>query len=166
MGHRGKYQAGRKLTLRILRILCLCVVALLGSSCAPKWHMPDLAAMYDRSAQYHDETRNPVIVIPGILGSRLRDSESGERCMGGRLGGTMRIRRQRRGARLIALPMQEGAALNELHDSVYAAEVLDAIQIQWFSLPMEQKAYYQLLRTLGGWRLSGREPGLQGDRLR
>lgn len=38
---------------------------------------PDLKSIYTRSAQYHGVDRNPVIVIPGILGSKLKDDSTG-----------------------------------------------------------------------------------------
>ena len=39
---------------------------------------PDLAALYNRSAPYHGVERNPVILIPGVLSSKLIHSPSGQ----------------------------------------------------------------------------------------
>ena len=47
-----------------------------GCSFAPD--VPDLRGIYDREASYHGVDRNPIIVIPGILGSRLFNREGGE----------------------------------------------------------------------------------------
>ncbi len=40
-----------------------------GTGCAQRIRIPDLSGIYNRAAQAHDELRNPVILIPGILGS-------------------------------------------------------------------------------------------------
>ena len=47
------------------------LLAAAGAGCAHEVSAPDLQGLYDRSAMYHGADRNPVIVIPGILGSRL-----------------------------------------------------------------------------------------------
>ena len=39
--------------------------------CTRPLPQPDLGARYDRSAMHQGPDRNPVIVIPGILGSKL-----------------------------------------------------------------------------------------------
>ena len=39
---------------------------------------PDLGGIYNRAARSDHATRNPIIVIPGILGSKLVDAETGQ----------------------------------------------------------------------------------------
>jgi len=62
-------------------------VSLLFINCAAKSKAPDFSIIYNRAAQYQDEKRNPVILIPGILGSKLVDSESGRLVSGAFAGG-------------------------------------------------------------------------------
>jgi hypothetical protein len=50
---------------------------LLLTGCAFQYRAPDLGTLYNRSAGYHGEQRNPVVLIPGIAGSKLVDSRSG-----------------------------------------------------------------------------------------
>ena len=61
------------------RVLATAGVALVLATALGADKVPDLGAIYNRTARYHDEPRNPVIVIPGILGSRLKDPRSGRR---------------------------------------------------------------------------------------
>ena len=53
--------------LKITFNICL----LFLSGCMGLQQEPDLAILYNESAGYHSPDRNPIIVIPGILGSRL-----------------------------------------------------------------------------------------------
>ena len=52
------------------------VLKAIGRRIAPT-ESPDFVSLYQRAAQQTAAERNPVIVIPGILGSRLIDRESG-----------------------------------------------------------------------------------------
>ena len=62
----------RSITLSFLILLPL----FSGCSTAPK--APDLGGLYNTVAQTEDPHRNPIIMIPGLLGSKLveRDSET------------------------------------------------------------------------------------------
>ena len=53
------------------------LLAVCGMACA--WRQPDaeLDLLYNPAAQHHSPDRNPIIAIPGLLGSRLRDTSSG-----------------------------------------------------------------------------------------
>ena len=50
---------------------------ILAVGCSQKQQTVDLGELYNRSAQSHLIDRNPVILIPGIKGSRLVDSKTG-----------------------------------------------------------------------------------------
>ena len=69
----------------------LAALALLGAlapaACRAGLRLPDLGGLYDRLAQEHDPQRNPVIVIPGILGSKLVDDRDGRVVWGAFAGG-------------------------------------------------------------------------------
>lgn len=121
---------------------------LLLTGCALQYRAPDLGVLYNRSAGYHGEQRNPVVLIPGIAGSKLVDSRSGRVVWGAFAGGYANPKRPD-GARLIALPMREGAALSELQDGVVPDGALDRLKIVLLGMPIEMSAYFHILGTLG-----------------
>ncbi len=122
--------------------------ALLCSGCATKLHEPDLGGLYNDLAQSKDPYRNPVIVIPGILGSRLMDANSSKVVWGAFGPGTANPKNAEN-ARLIALPMREGAELAELRDEVYVDGALDRVQIRFMGMQIQLKAYFYILSSLG-----------------
>jgi hypothetical protein len=132
-------------------LICLCIIA---AGCATHLRAPDLNNLYDRAAQHHDPWRNPIIVVPGLLGSRLTEPESGKIVWGAFGGGAANPRRAD-DARLIALPMQMGAPLDELRDEVKPDGALDGIKIRLFGLPIELDAYFFILASLGAGGRSG-----------
>ena len=98
-----------------LFFLVILFPALLLSACAStKQNTANLKSIYDRSAQYHLPDRNPVIVIPGVLGSRLIDEQTGVTVWGA-------FRKDyadpgsAEGARLIALPLSSDLDLSLIH---------------------------------------------------
>ncbi len=110
--------------------------------------IPDLGGLYNRAARWRDDQRNPVIVIPGVLGSKLLDPASG-RVVWGAFLGSYANPRSADGAGLVALPMRTGAPLRELRDEVVPNGVLESVRVSLLGLPMEQQAYISILRTLG-----------------
>ena len=78
---------------------------------------PDLGHIYGRTVQADDRDRNPIIVIPGVLGSRLVDSQTGQ-IVWGEFGGDSINPASSGGARLMALPMNEAKPLVALTDYV------------------------------------------------
>jgi pimeloyl-ACP methyl ester carboxylesterase len=123
--------------------------------------VPDVGGLYNRVAQHHDALRNPIIVIPGILGSRLKDRATG-RTVWGVFAGDYADPRTDTGARLFALPMKEGAALSELTDGVVPDGVLDRLKVNVLFLPLQLKAYLQILLTLGAGGYVDEELGRAG----
>ncbi len=122
---------------------------------------PDLGGIYNRSAQYHDAYRNPVIVIPGILGSRLVEPETG-RVVWGAFGGRGVNPHDPEGARLTALPMEYQKPLRELVDDVAADGVLDSLEISLLGLPLQLKAYAHILASLGAGGYRDESLGISG----
>ncbi len=120
----------------------------LSSCTAALRQVRDLSGLYDRAAQADDATRNPVIVIPGVLGSKLRDAATGRLAWGAFARGYANPSTAD-GARLVALPMREGAPLEELLDEVEPEGVLDRVRVSLLGLPFEQQAYLYILGTLG-----------------
>ena len=107
-----------------------------------------LGEIYNDLAQLPDTERNPVIVIPGILGSRLTDSQTGEIAWGeSGLGGASPLKT--RSLTELALPMQQGVALHQLHDQVQPDGPLDQFVFRVAGIPLKVNAYAQILETLG-----------------
>ncbi|MCZ6554655.1 MAG: hypothetical protein O6759_00890 [Candidatus Dadabacteria bacterium] len=129
----------------LLLVLLLSVVISCGKA---EYKHPDLGGLYTRAARRSHDHGNAVIVIPGILGSKLRDSESGQLVWGAFEKSTADPETPE-GARLVAIPMKEGVPLKELKDNVYSDGALDKIKISLFGLPIELNAYVNILSTLG-----------------
>lgn len=128
--------------------LMLLGLAVGQTGCESALRGPDLKGLYDTLARRSDADRNPVIVIPGITGSRLVDRGS-RRVVWGAFVDDYADPRTADGARLLALPMREGAALGALCDDVVSEGVLDRVRLRLLGLPVELRAYAQILATLG-----------------
>lgn len=130
-------------------ILALLMPAVAMLACAKaQYSPPDLGGIYTQAAMRSHEEGNPVIVIPGILGSKLRDSETGQLVWGAFDGGEADPETPE-GARLIAIPMKEGVPIDELTDSVRSDGALDRVKVKLFGLPLQLNAYINILSTLG-----------------
>ena len=132
------------------------------------WGRPDLGSIYRRTAQSDELQRNPIIVIPGILGSKLVD-ESEKRVAWGEFGGNGIDPATAEGARLLALPMERGARLDELTDTVKVAGTLDTLNIRVFGVLFQIAAYRDIVTALGfgGYRevASNQNPGSGGNQV-
>lgn len=124
------------------------MVVVLLTGCAPGRHTPDLGEIYSDLAGNEDPYRNPIIVIPGLLGSRLVDASSGE-VVWGAFGLGQVDPDTPGGARLLALPMKEGVPLHQLRDRVEPSGALDRVVYNVLGVPVQLNAYYNILRTLG-----------------
>lgn len=109
---------------------------------------PDLSAIYRRASLVDDRQRNPIIVIPGILGSKLVDEE-GRRVVWGEFGGNGIDPASAEGARLLALPIEAGAPLEDLQDDVQVEGPLGALNVRVFGVPFQISAYRDILSALG-----------------
>jgi pimeloyl-ACP methyl ester carboxylesterase len=118
-------------------------------SCLPKEpNLPNLAAIYDEPAQKIGEERNPVVVIPGILGSKLYSPDADKPVWGAFIYGAADADKPE-GARLVSLPMRRGVALKDLRDSNVATEVLDNLELDVGVIRgVEFAAYVDILKTL------------------
>lgn len=116
---------------------------------------PDLGRLYTHNARAHGVEQNPVIVIPGLTGSKLIESSTG-RVVWGSFAGDYARPQKPEDARLIALPMREGVALRELTDGVEPAGVLDHLRFSVLGIPINLQAYFHILEALGagGYRVS------------
>lgn len=89
-----------------------------------------------------------MIVIPGILGSRLVDGTT-RAVVWGAFGSGAVDPTSVEAAPLLALPMAPDADLKELRDTVRQAGALNRVVLRFFGVPLELNAYYNILRTLG-----------------
>ena len=117
------------------------ILAALG--CSSAHPVPDLGGLYDEAAMSlsGDVDRDPVVVIPGILGSRL-EGPGGE-VVWGQFGDGGVDPRTPEGRALLSLPA-DGS-----DDGVVATQVLDRVRVSLLGLRFEQAAYQDLLLTLG-----------------
>jgi pimeloyl-ACP methyl ester carboxylesterase len=122
---------------------------------------PDLGGIYDRAAMEHDEQRNPVIVIPGILGSKLTDEASG-RLVWGAFSGGYADPETDDGARLVAVPMAEGVPLRDLRDDVRPSGALDSVKLDLLGIPLTLDAYRRILGSLGVGGYRDEQLGMAG----
>ncbi|MGF1485143.1 MAG: hypothetical protein ACFBZ8_12350 [Opitutales bacterium] len=99
-------------------------------------------------AQRGEDLRNPVIVIPGILGSRLVDAQTGQRVWGS-FDSKFANPREADGLRTFSLPMEQGQPLSALTDSVVADGPLDDVEVRFLGLPVRLRAYRDVLMSLG-----------------
>jgi len=122
---------------------------LLLAGCSVPIEPPDLNEIYATRAQQHTPETNPIIVIPGILGSKLLDTAS-QRQVWGAFGGDSINPRRPEDLRLMAVPMQPGRSLAQLRDSVIANDALDRVHLSILpGIGIQQRAYAQMLATLG-----------------
>ena len=118
------------------------------SACSTTEHIPDLGHIYNELAMQEDPHRNPIIVIPGLMGSKLVDQDTGEQAWG-TFGLGQVDPNTPNGARQFALPMEKGTSLEELHDHVEPDGALDRVVVNFLGIPLELNAYYNILQTLG-----------------
>ncbi len=121
----------------------------------------DLNSLYARSAQYHGPERNPIIVIPGILGSVLVENET-ERTVWGAFKRQTADPRTSEGMRLLALPIAADTPLNRLRDDVRPNGVLDQVRLSLLGIPVAIRAYVGILTTLGAGGYTDGAIGLNG----
>jgi pimeloyl-ACP methyl ester carboxylesterase len=132
------------------------VLAALLAACAPSVRHPDLGRLYNDLAQAEDPYRNPIIVIPGLLGSRLVQQPSGK-VVWGAFGLGHVDPDTPEGARMVALPMRADAPLSDLTDDLVPDGALDRLIYNVLGVPLELNAYYNILSVLGvgGYRDQG-----------
>ncbi len=149
-------------SFRIFIVACLISVCFLSACTTALQERSNLKRLYDKSAQYHQPDRNPVIVIPGILGSRLVDDETGMTVWGA-------FRRDfadpgsDQGAQLIALPLSSDLAHDNNHHiktSVRSDGVLESLKVDLAGIPISIQAYAGILNTLGAGGYRDEELGL------
>lgn len=137
----------------------LVLATLVCAGCATERRI-DLEAIYGERARATATTRTPVVVIPGILGSKLYDPVSKRDVWGAFQFGAVDPDIPE-DARLFALPMAEGKTLADLGDGITAPDALDTVKFDIGILRgLELGAYVNLLQALaaGKYRDSALAP--------
>jgi len=133
---------------KTIRLVFSIVVFIQISGCDTGLRTPNLNELYTPLVTYQKPERNPVIVIPGILGSRLKDTETGMMVWGA-FSGEYADPTTPGGARLTALPMKKETPLRELKDSVVSDGALDRLNFKVLMIPVRLTAYLNILKILG-----------------
>ncbi|MEM6551534.1 MAG: hypothetical protein AAF750_05345 [Planctomycetota bacterium] len=140
--------APTRLILKRPGLFALAAALLLAiAGCARGPQAPDLGGLYNQAAQFYDADRTPVIVIPGILGSKLRDADG--TLVWGAFTGELVNPGTPDGARRIALPMRPGVPLDQLTDNIQPDGALDTLRISLGVVNLNITAYADILATLG-----------------
>ncbi|MBU1863184.1 MAG: hypothetical protein KKH94_05950 [Candidatus Omnitrophica bacterium] len=141
-------------------LILLCIIS--GCSSVGSYHSfqlynkPLVGDVAYQAIHYDGLERNPVIVIPGIFGSRLSDATSGEEVWGS-FTGKEALKRLKiiktSQMRLFSLPMAEERPLAELCDTVISTGILNTVNIKLFGISFHVNAYQDMLGALkfGGY---------------
>ncbi len=139
------------------RASLLASLPLILSACFSGPRKADLGAIYNDAAQGIGAERTPVVVLPGILGSKLEDPASGRLVWGAFIRGAVDADYPE-GARIVALPMEEGVSLSQLNDNVRATGVLDSLEVDLALIArLRVGAYVDILRTLAAGKYRDRD---------
>jgi pimeloyl-ACP methyl ester carboxylesterase len=121
----------------------------------------DLALIYNTSAQNLGVDRTPVVVVPGILGSKLND-EDGSKVWGSFTFGAADVDTAV-GARQLSLPMEFGKPLSVLRDSVIPSDVLDVVEVDvGLVRGIRMGAYVDIMKTLAAGNYRDESLGRSG----
>jgi len=128
--------------------LCLLLIlsGILTACASSSKQTVNIKSIYDKSAQYHGPDRNPIIVIPGILGSRLVDDDTGKTVWGA-FRKAYADPKTAEGAQLISLPLDRDNP-NAI-GSVHPDGVLENLELKFAGIPITIQAYAGILTTLG-----------------
>lgn len=145
----------------IRRCLLVAIPFALTGCMAFQPQVADIGGLYNQAAQDHGPDRNPIILIPGILGSKLVDDETGK-VVWGAFSNDAAHPGKPSDARSLALPMRLVDPLSDLKDSTRSDGALDHLKISLWLTTVQPKAYAQLIATLGGGGYRDEALGLSG----
>lgn len=132
---------------RSIKLMTMLAVSVSFTACAfGPTQKVNLKKIYDQTAQYHAPDRNPIIVIPGILGSRLIDDETGQTVWGA-FNAEYADPKTAEGAQLISLSLDRNDKTEIEH--VRSDGVLENIELSLAGFPIKIQAYAGILTTLG-----------------
>ena len=135
------------------RITLFAALLLLAACSSGPKQSVNLRQIYQDAAQYHLPDRNPIIVIPGVLGSRLEDETSGKTVWGAFRKNYVSPKTAE-GAQLISLSIDSLDTEDHSHQNyefgrVRANGVLENLELKLAGIPISIQAYAGILTTLG-----------------
>jgi hypothetical protein len=109
-----------------------------------------------RNANYEGVLRNPVIVIPGFLGSRLASKKNRKNAWGDFSAKDVILSEEE--IKNLSFPMQYNTPLEKLNDNLYPTSVLEFATVRILGIPIELPAYHHLVDILikGGYHPNNR----------
>ena len=111
--------------------------------------------LQQKSINYEGIYRNPIIVVHGFLGSKLKDSKTGKNIWGKFTSEDVTMLTEK--LRAISIPMKKGVDLKELKDEVVPSGLLDVVEINIMGMDFKINAYKNLIDILreGGYQCEG-----------
>ncbi len=109
-----------------------------------QYERADIGAIYQRAAQQDLTTRNPVIIIPGVMGSNLVAMDSSKA-----IWGDFRERDPFQDVKLIALPMKLGTPLDQLHSQSQSDGTMGQVKSKVAGITVHLSFYNDALSALG-----------------
>lgn len=130
-------------------VVTLMVLALASPACTNSSDRSFLTLNYQRAAEEHGPDRNPIVVVPGLLGTTLRDTSS-DRFIWGGFDNLSVDPKSATGLRLLALPLTLGSEGRiSASDDIEPTFVLERATVRLLGLPFNLDVYAGILGALG-----------------
>ena len=130
-------------------VVTLMVLALASPACTNSADRSFLTLNYQRAAAEHGPDRNPIVVVPGLLGTTLRDTSS-DRFIWGGFDNLSVDPKSATGLRLLALPLTLGSEGRiSASDDIEPTWVLERATVRLLGLPFNLDVYAGILGALG-----------------
>ena len=134
---------------RFLRGVAVALAVALAGGCAGNDDRSFLTINYQRAAEEHGPDRNPIVVVPGLLGTTLQDTDSGTFVWGG-FDNISVDPKKPTGLRWLALPLTLGTnGRISAEDAIRPTWVLERATVRVFGLPFNLNVYAGILEALG-----------------
>jgi hypothetical protein len=107
----------------------------------------------EKNMEYEGIRRNPLIVIHGFQGSRLKNTKTGQNIWGEFKGSDILLNNSEK-LKQLSHPMKKGVKIDELSDNIVPDGIMKKVKITCFGVTIEAIAYDSLINTLiyGGYQ--------------
>ena len=156
--------------LNVIKLLCLftvisacvllisCVSSTGSYSSLEKVDVPYIVGTFDENiVQYHGLKRNPIIIIHGLQGSKLENSNN-NRNLWGYFNPRDVFYSDAERIQALAYPIKKGVPIEELKDDVVSMGILKKVDVNILGLQLQFPAYDVLLNALKDVGYSGYVP--------
>jgi len=109
---------------------------------------PDLQKIYNKAASQHDADTIPVIVIPGVLGSNLKEKSTGRSAWGAFVGDYLKPSSEE-GLQGLAIQPSKGVPLSSIQTDLVPDGVLKGVSYKVLGVTIKARAYANLMGALG-----------------